>query len=265
MAKIIEKSAKTVEDALKAALEELGVSENEVDYEVIEEASKGFLGMGILGTKPAKIRVTVKENDTDKNLTSTVEKIPTNLDEQAELKPDKEQNNEQKETIVKKIDAPVSDKSKSIEKAEKFLQDIFKQMNLNVKIEAVELEEGQMLNLCGENLGILIGKHGQTLDALQYLVNLAANRNENQRVRFILDVENYRSRRSETLKNLSKTLAERAVRLNQDVRLEPMNRHERKVIHTSLQDNESVTTYSIGEEPNRYIVISPKKYGKSKK
>ena len=263
MAKVIEKSAKTVEDALKAALEELGVNENEVNYEVIEEASKGFLGMGILGTKPAKIRVTVKENETTETLINTIEELPTKIDKKNES--DEKQKDKQKEPTVKKIDESTADKSRRIEMAEKFLQDIFKQMNLNVKIEAVALEDGQKLNLCGENLGILIGKHGQTLDALQYLVNLAANRKENQRIRFFLDVENYRSRRSETLKNLSKTLAERAIRLNQDVRLEPMNRHERKVIHTSLQDNDNITTYSVGEEPNRYIVISPKKYGKPKK
>ena len=263
MAKVIEKSAKTVEDALKAALEELGVSENEVDYEVIEEASKGLFGMGILGTKPARIRVTVKKDDTVEKKANTIKKTPVKPDEQNEA--NKKQDTKQKETVVKKIVTSPSETNNRIETAEKFLQDIFKQMNLTVKIEISESEGCQMLNLCGENLGILIGKHGQTLDALQYLVNLAANRNENQRVRFILDVENYRSRRSETLKNLSKTLAERAIRLNQDVRLEPMNRHERKVIHTSLQDNENVTTYSLGEEPNRYIVISPKKYGKSKK
>ena len=261
MAKVIEKSAKTVEDALKAALEELGVNDTEVDYEVIEEPSKGLFGL--IGTKPAKIRVTVKKDDRIENSINKIEKTPTKIDKQDKF--DKKQTIEKKETVVKKSDDSSSNVSKKIEIAETFLQDIFKQMKLNVKIEVKELEERQMLNLCGENLGILIGKHGQTLDALQYLVNLAANRNENQRVRFILDVENYRSRRSETLKNLSKTLAERAIRLNQDVRLEPMNRHERKVIHTSLQDNESVTTYSVGEEPNRYIIISPKKSGKSKK
>ena len=137
-------------------------------------------------------------------------------------------------------------------------------MKLTVKIETIPIEEGYILNLCGENLGILIGKHGQTLDALQYLVNLAANRNESQRVRFIIDVENYRSRRAETLQNLAKNLADRAVRMNQDVRLEPMNRHERKVIHSSLQNNDKVETHSTGEEPHRYIIISPKKTGKIK-
>ena len=261
MAKVIEKSAKTVEDALKAALEELGVSKTEVDYEVIEEPSKGLFGF--IGTKPAKIRVTVKKDDKIENLSNEVEKLSDKADKIDN--PDKKQRVEKKEAVVEKNNVSSSDVSEKLKIAEKFLQDIFKQMKLNVKIEVTEIEERQMLNLCGENLGILIGKHGQTLDALQYLVNLAANRNENQRVRFVLDVENYRSRRSETLKNLSKTLAERAVRLNQDVRLEPMNRHERKVIHTSLQDNENVTTYSVGEEPNRYIIISPKKSGKSNK
>ena len=100
---------------------------------------------------------------------------------------------------------------------------------------------------------------------MQYLVNLVANRNsDNKRTRFIIDVENYRNRRAETLQNLAKNLAERAVRMNQDVRLEPMNRHERKVIHSSLQNNNKVFTHSAGEEPYRYIIISPKRYGKRK-
>ena len=259
MAKVIEKSAKTVEDALKAALKELGVSEAEVDYEVLEEPSKGFLG--IIGTKPAKIKVTLKENEIIENLTVKPEKISTvsekQINESAELK----------ETVVEKnehIEKTSLNKNEKVVAAEKFLQDIFDHMKLNVKIESTESEGEQILNICGENLGILIGKHGQTLDALQYLVNLAANRNENQRVHFIVDVENYRSRRSETLQNLAKNLADRAVRLNQEVRLEPMNRHERKVIHTALQDNDNVTTYSIGEDPFRYIIISPKNYKKTK-
>ena len=265
MAKIIEKSAKTVEDALKAALEELGVSEDEVSYEVIEEASKGLFGL--LGRKPAKIRVTVKENDSNGDSPNKIEELPTKSTEQDSSNKEENQIKKQKETMVKKIDDSSNDTNARIDTAKKFLQAIFKNMNLVVKIEITKLEEGYILNLCGENLGILIGKHGQTLDALQYLVNLAANRNRNmnQRVRFIIDVENYRSRRAETLQNLAKTLADRDVRLNQDVRLEPMNRHERRVIHTALQDNDDVSTYSVGEDPNRYIIISPKKYEKEKK
>ena len=265
MAKIIEKSAKTVEDALKAALEELGVSEDKVSYEVLEEASKGLFGL--LGRKPAKIRVTIKENDSTEETPIKIKEPSTKSDEQNSPKKEEKQVKEQTENIIKKDNESSDDVNAKIETAEKFLQAIFKNMNLVVKIEITKLEEGYFLNLCGENLGILIGKHGQTLDALQYLVNLAANRNHNtsQRVRVIIDVENYRSRRAETLQNLAKTLADRAVRLNQDVRLEPMNRHERRVIHTALQDNDDVSTYSVGEDPNRYIIISPKKYEKDKK
>ena len=148
--------------------------------------------------------------------------------------------------------------------AKNFLQDILNKMKINANVEVVPSESEYILNVYGDNLGILIGKHGQTLDALQYLVNLAGNRNETQRTRFIVDIENYRVRRIEILQNLAKNLADRAIRMNQDVRLEPMNRHERKVIHTTLQDNEEVTTHSVGEDPYRYIIISPKKYGKVK-
>ena len=251
MAKVIEKTAKTVEDALKAALEELSVKENEVEYEIIEEASKGFLGL--IGTKPAKIRVTVKENKTDK---------VKNVDNEVLEKPIKTDNSVEKKEIEKSVKSPIDSSDnvdeETIEKAKSFLQDIFRNMKFETKIEVVPLEEGYNINIHGENLGILIGKHGQTLDALQYLVNLAANRNSKRRIRFFIDIEDYRTRRVETLQSLARNLAERAVRLNQDVKLEPMNRHERKVIHTSLQDNEDITTHSVGEEPHRYIVISPK-------
>ena len=254
MARVIEKSAKTVDDALKAALEELGVKEVDVNYEIIEEASRGFLG--IIGTKPAKIRVIVKENE---------EKIePTPLIDDTNDSPQKEEI-EQEEHDVKKVVDKVPEEAdthdeKKIVMARKFLQDIFDNMNLEVNIETIPSEDIYTFNISGQNLGILIGKHGQTLDALQYLVNLAANRNERQRMRFIVDVENYRNRRAETLQNLAKNLADRAIKMDQEVKLEPMNRHERRVIHASLQDNDKVTTYSKGEEPHRYIVISPKRY-----
>ncbi len=208
MAEIIEKTGKTVEEAYHAALTELGLPEDRVTYEVLEEPSKGFLG--IIGTKPAKVRVTVKE-----------------------LTP--------------------------AQKAENFLKDIFAAMHLDVAIEREDKEEGYVYNLIGENLGILIGKHGQTLDSLQYLANLAANRGlVDEKVRIIIDVENYRSRREETLRHLAMRLADKVKHTGQKIMLEPMNRHERKIIHMALQDNRRVMTYSAGEEPFRKVVIEPK-------
>lgn len=143
--------------------------------------------------------------------------------------------------------------------ARDFLQQIFEQMNLEVNIGRKETSEGTILTLEGESLGILIGKHGQTLDSLQYLANLAANKGRGEeRVRVIIDVEDYRERREETLKSLASRLADKARRTGQKILLEPMNRHERKIIHMALQDDHSIMTYSSGDEPFRKVVIEPK-------
>ncbi len=205
--KEIEKSGKTIEDAISAALDELGLKAEQITYEVLAEPSKGIFGL--IGAKSAKVRVTEKENPAGK--------------------------------------------------AKRFLSDIFVQMGLEVKITTKEVEEYTVLDVSGPDLGILIGRRGDTLDALQYLVNLVANRHLEKRIRFILDVEGYRKRREETLHRLAFRLAEKAKHKGRDVVLEPMNPHERRMIHTALQEHSDVYTYSEGEEPYRKIVIAPKK------
>ena len=148
----------------------------------------------------------------------------------------------------------------TLQRGEKFLQDVFAAMGIEVQILRREDEEGTIYELVGDRLGILIGKHGQTLDAIQYLANLAANKDHaDGHARIIIDIEGYRSRREETLMRLAGHLAEKACRIGQEVHLEPMNRHERKIIHTALQDNRKVSTYSAGEEPRRYVVIVPRR------
>ena len=212
MAVEIEKTGKTIEEAQQAALAELQVPSDMVEFEVLEAPSKGFLGL--IGNKPARILARVKEL------------------------------------------APA-------EKAEKFLADIFAAMKLEVRIEASDTADGVVMNLIGDNLGILIGKHGQTLDSLQYLANLTANKGLNDdKVRIILDIENYRSRREETLRRLAMRLADKVRRTGERIVLEPMNRHERKIIHMALQDNYRVSTYSSGEEPYRKVVIELKRGGR---
>ena len=148
-----------------------------------------------------------------------------------------------------------------VDRATEFLAGVFEKMDMDVKISAVKNNSNYMITLSGDKLGILIGKHGQTLDALQYLTNLAANKNVSydNRARFIIDVENYRSKREATLKELALHLADRVARTKKETRLEPMNRYERKVIHLALQENPNVTTYSEGEEPFRKIIIAPAK------
>ncbi|MBO6267276.1 MAG: KH domain-containing protein [Synergistaceae bacterium] len=156
----------------------------------------------------------------------------------------------------------VSDEEAAVplEKAEAFLQQIFVSMHLEVTIEREKSEEAFILNMTGDDLGILIGKHGQTLDSLQYLTNLAANHGlTEKRIHIVLDVEHYRNRREETLRRLASRLADKALRTRQRIMLEPMNRHERKIIHMALQENRRVSTYSAGDEPYRKVVIEPVK------
>lgn len=207
MAAVVEKTGKTIEEALNSALTELKLTIDRIDYEVMVEPTKGFFG---LGAKLAKVKVTVKK-----------------------LTP--------------------------VEVALEFLHKIFASMKLPVEIQQTEKEDHYIFNLKGNDLGILIGKHGQTLDALQYLTNLAANRElSEEKIRIIIDVEDYRKRREETLCRLAMRLADKVRRSGEKIVLEPMNRHERKIIHTALQDNHRIMTYSDGEEPYRKVVIAVK-------
>jgi spoIIIJ-associated protein len=206
MAAVVEKTGKTIEEALNSALTELNVTKDRVDYEVMVEPTNGFFGL--IGAKLAKVKVTVKK-----------------------LTP--------------------------IEVALEFLHKIFASMKLAVEIQQTAKDDHYIFNLKGNDLGILIGKHGQTLDALQYLTNLAANRDlREEKIRIIIDVEDYRKRREETLCRLAMRLADKVRRSGEKIVLEPMNRHERKIIHTALQDNNRIMTYSDGEEPYRKVVIA---------
>ena len=265
MAIIVEKSAKTVEEAKQAALAELGIREEEAEIEVLEEASKGFLGL--IGGHDAKVRVKAKESlavkkDVGQDEMPMPEVIETSLQVgdlvKKKVQEERPENSESPERF--RIRELVSDEEAAVplEKAEAFLQQIFASMYLEVNIEREKSEEAFILNMSGDDLGILIGKHGQTLDSLQYLTNLAANHGlTEKRIHIVLDVEHYRNRREETLRRLASRLADKALRTRQRIMLEPMNRHERKIIHMALQENRRVSTYSAGDEPYRKVVIEP--------
>ncbi|MDD9270852.1 RNA-binding cell elongation regulator Jag/EloR [Paenibacillus sp. GCM10023248] len=145
-----------------------------------------------------------------------------------------------------------------LEEAIAFLQDMFEAMKISITIDTTKDREGYLLNLSGSELGILIGKRGQTLDALQYLANIVANRYANSHFRIVLDAENFRERRKRTLEELASRLANRVIKSKKEVILEPMNSQERKIIHAELQGHPVVKTYSKGEEPNRRVVIAVK-------
>lgn len=208
----IEVSAKTVNDAITEACQKLTVTSDKLEYEVIEEGSSGFLG---IGSKPAVIKARIK---------SSVE-----------------------------------------DTAKDFLKDVFTAMGMTVVVDVKydENDNSMEVDLSGDEMGVLIGKRGQTLDSLQYLVSLVVNKNSENYIRVKVDTENYRQRRKETLENLAKNISYKVKRTKRPVSLEPMNPYERRIIHSALQNDRYVTTYSEGDEPFRHVVIVLKKYEKS--
>ena len=261
MAETMEWTGRTVEAALEAAAADLGCAPASLEYTVLEQPSRGFLGL--IGRKDARIRV----RDIDGTAVAETKAADPSAD-MAELETRLEEEVEETQ-----VDAPAKAASAKAAKAKdavslleqeqrarKFLEDVFAAMKIEVELQRSETEEGVLFQIEGESLGILIGKHGQTLDALQYLTNLAANRGvSGERLHVLLDIEGYRARREETLTRLAGHLAEKACRIGQEIHLEPMNRHERKIIHMALQDSRKVSTYSAGDEPRRYVVIVPRR------
>ena len=201
-------SAKTVDDAITEACQKFSVTSDKLEYEVVEEGSSGFLG---IGSKDAVIKARVKSS--------------------------------------------VQDKAKD------FLRDVFEAMNLTVVVDVKydELEKTMDIDLSGDEMGVLIGKRGQTLDSLQYLVSLVVNKDVEDYIRVKVDTENYRKRRKDTLENLAKNIAFKVKRTKRPVSLEPMNPYERRIINSALQNDKYVTTHSEGEEPFRRVVVTLKK------
>lgn len=238
----IEKTGKTVDEAVEAALKELKVLKNQVNVEILEESSKKFFGL--FGKNMAKVRVSLVEQMHE--VADKLDKLADSLEIEEKL------------PLVENFDKVSQEQA--VEMAKDFLENIFKNMQLEVLMEKLVAADGIVtFNLHGKDLGILIGKHGQTLDSLQYITNLIANKKASQRIRIVIDVENYRSRRVETLTTLARRLASKVRRTGEKVVLEPMNPHERKVIHLALQEDNRIVTNSEGEEPYRYVVIELKK------
>ena len=203
MGMMVEKTAKTVQEAVNLALEELGAKKEDVDIEVLDEGNKGIFG---IGGKSARVRVTLTNSLSDE--------------------------------------------------AADFLSDVLSKMNIAANIEKYEDDESITLKITGRESGIIIGRRGETLDALQYLTSLVVNKKSARYKRVTIDIENYREKREETLVRLADRLAERVVRFRRNVTLEPMNPYERRIIHSALQNNNMVETHSVGEEPNRKVVIT---------
>lgn len=218
MANVIEKMGKTIDEAVRIALEELNVTKDDVTIEVLEEPTKGLLG---IGAKPALVRVTV--NETTNNNVETVDSLAEeSLDKKA---------------LVKDV-----------------ISDITSHLGLEITSNIEDTNEALKVNLDGENLGLVIGYKGETLDALQLLTNVIVNKNGEYK-RIEIDAQNYREKRKETLVNLAHKKARDVVKYGKNITLEPMSPYERRIIHTALQDDAKVTTISVGTEPFRKVVI----------
>lgn len=285
-------SAKTLDDAITEALIQLGVTSDRLEYNVIEKGSAGFLGIGM---KQAVIEAWKKEDKEEEEFLKAVEEtIRENPVKEYFAKEDNVKEDDvkehQAEEVAKKEEAvreektekeeasanakeeksePVSVKEKellakvedeTIRYVEQFVKDTLKAMDMDVEITSSIDKDGALyVDMKGENMGILIGKRGQTLDSLQYLANRVANKHQSGYVRVKLDTENYRARREETLKHLAKNIAHKVKRNRRPVILEPMNPYERRIIHSTLQSDPYVTTHSEGEEPYRKVVVTLKR------
>ena len=263
-------SAKTLDDAITEALVQLGVTSDRLDYIVVEKGSEGFLG---IGRKQAVIKARRKREEKPVEETVEESKVETPVKEEVkpekktEKKPAKEHSHTKKNVREEKPEVKSEPKKEvelakvepqTIETCEKFIYDVMNAMGMDdVKVTSVVDEEGALsINMEGSNMGILIGKRGQTLDSLQYLTNRVANKMQDGYVRVKLDTEDYRRRRKETLENLAKNIASKVKRTTKTVSLEPMNPYERRIIHTALQSDPAVSTHSEGEEPYRRVVVT---------
>ena len=266
-------SAKNLDDAITEALIQLGVTSDQLDYEVIEKGSAGFLGIGMKqAVIKARKKVVVEEKKEIEEVEipkeEPVKEYPKKEPKKKNISKDRKEKKEKKE----KHDEPVKESSaaerkevelakiepQTIEACEKFIYDVLNAMDMkDVKVTSTVDEEGALsIDMEGSNMGILIGKRGQTLDSLQYLTNRVANKMQDGYVRVKLDTEDYRRRRKEPLENLAKNIASKVKRTRRTVSLEPMNPYERRIIHSALQSDPAVSTHSEGEEPYRRVVVT---------
>ena len=228
-------TGKTIEEARKNAAAQLGADVDEIMYEVLENATSGFFG---IITKPCKIAAWIEGNEEE------IVEAPKPVETKKEEKPKKKER------------AIAQDKTEGEKLAKEFLSTTLSQMGIEAELEFTQTEEALEIVVSGENMGRVIGKRGETLDALQYLTSLVVNKDKEEYIRINLDSENYRAKRTVALEKLADKVADKVIRNKRNLTLEPMNAFERRVIHSRLQGNEKLTTYSIGEEPSRRIVVS---------
>lgn len=245
MINYLEKTGRTEEDAITAALTELGMERDDVSVEILERSKSGFLG---IGASPARIRVSWETADVlEEEKPAVKESAPSPIPEASEASV----------AAPKPAAAPAADEPEDYAAVRSFLTGLLQHMDVEADIRISEREGGGILvDLAGPAMGAVIGRRGETLDAIQHLTNYAVNHSSDKRLRISVDAENYRAKREESLSRLAEKMAEKAIKYKRSMALEPMNSYERHVIHTALQNYPGVTTASTGTEPNRRVVVS---------
>ena len=245
----IDVTGKTEEEAIRAALSQLGLERDDVSVEILERSKNGFLG---IGSSPAKVRVSYEldvAEEPEAPQAKPAEKKPVEKKPESKPEPAPEKQPEQPA-------APVSE-TEDADRIRTFLTGLLEHMDCRAQVKVYEEEKNRYkVILEGQRLGALIGRRGETLDAIQQLTNYAVNSGRDKRVRIHVDAENYRAKREQSLESLANKVAGKVLKYRRSVTLEPMNAYERHVIHAALQDKEGVTTYSIGTEPNRRVVVA---------
>ena len=245
----IDVTGKTEEEAIRAALSQLGLERDDVSVEILERSKSGFLG---IGSSPAKVRVSYEldvAEEPEVPQAKPAEKKPVEKKPEGKPEPAPEKQPEQPA-------APVSE-TEDADRIRAFLTGLLEHMDSPAQVQVYEEEKNRYkVILEGQRLGALIGRRGETLDAIQQLTNYAVNSGRDKRVRIHVDAENYRAKREQSLESLANKVAGKVLKYRRSVTLEPMNAYERHVIHAALQDKEGVTTYSIGTEPNRRVVVA---------
>ena len=245
----IDVTGKTEEEAIRAALSQLGLERDDVSVEILERSKSGFLG---IGSSPAKVRVSYEldvAEEPEVPQAKPAEKKPVEKKPEGKPEPAPEKQPEQPA-------APVSE-TEDADRIRAFLTGLLEHMDCRAQVKVYEEEKNRYkVILEGQRLGALIGRRGETLDAIQQLTNYAVNSGRDKRVRIHVDAENYRAKREQSLESLANKVAGKVLKYRRSVTLEPMNAYERHVIHAALQDKAGVTTYSVGTEPNRRVVVA---------
>ena len=249
----IDVTGKTEEEAIRAALSQLGLERDDVSVEILERSKSGFLG---IGSSPAKVRVSYEldvAEEPEVPQAKPAEKKPVEKKPESKPEPKPEPAPEKK---PEQSAAPVSE-TKDADRIRAFLTGLLEHMDCRAQVKVYEEEKNRYkVILEGQRLGALIGRRGETLDAIQQLTNYAVNSGRDKRVRIHVDAENYRAKREQSLESLANKVAGKVLKYRRSVTLEPMNAYERHVIHAALQDKAGVTTYSVGTEPNRRVVVA---------